>query len=193
MSTQLTGSRRPPTSPGEGHTPPVQRQSSLPGDGGAGSQRPEPRKSLQERLTAAESLLSRSQSLKRGSNDVMQKTNEAFSGFWKLASKAASASYSKFNELKQSITTPIKNATSVSSLTRSQDELDRSSDRGSVGGGGGCEEDRASNNSSASGTIKERLRLNGSQDVLSTSESSYTESSGQRLSQTSFGENSLGR
>ena len=179
-----------PNGTSEGHSP-VQRQSSLPD-----SQKhppPQPRKSLQEKQT--EYLMRRSQSLKRGSNDMMQKTNEAISGFWKLASKAASAaasaSYSKFSELKQSITTPIKNAASISSLTRSQDELDRAggSDRGSLGG---YEEDRTSN-SSTSGTIKERLRRNGSQDVLSTSESSYTESSGQRLSQTSFGENSLGK
>ena len=171
---------------GEGHTP-VQRQNSLPD-----SQKhppPEPRKSLQEKQT--DYLMRRSQSLKRGSNEMMQKTNEAISGFWKLASKAASASYSKFNELKQSITTPIKNAASISSLTRSQDDLDGAggSDRGSVGG---CEEDRTSN-SSTSGTIKERLRHNGSQDMLSTSESSYAESSGQGLSQTSLGENSLGK
>ena len=179
-----------PSGASEGHSP-VQRQSSLPD-----SQKqppPQPRKSLPEKQT--EYLMRRSQSLKSGSNDMMQKTNEAISGFWKLASKAASAaasaSYTKFSELKQSITTPIKNAASISSLTRSQDELDRAggSDRGSLGG---YEEDRTSN-SSTSGTIKERLRHNGSQDVLSTSESSYTESSGQQLSQTSFGENSLGK
>ena len=186
LSTSSAAACPHPNGHGEGHSP-VQRQSSLPD-----SQKhppPQPRKSQQEKQT--EYLMRRSQSLKRGSNDMMQKTNEAISGFWKLASKAASASYSKFNELKQSITTPIKNAASISSLTRSQDELDRAggSDRGSIGG---YEEDRTSN-SSTSGTIKERLRHNGSQDVLSTSESSYTESSGQRLSQTSFGENSLGK
>ncbi|KAL8562639.1 hypothetical protein ACOMHN_011211 [Nucella lapillus] len=170
---------------------PVQKQKSLP-DGQQQQQQPprsEPRKSLPGRQS--EYLMRRSQSLKRSSNDMMQKTNEAFTGFWKFASKAASASYSKFNELKQSITTPIKNAASISSLTRSQDDLDGmgGSDRGSVGGG---EDDRISNNS-IGGAIRDRLRDNGSnQDGQSVGEASCTDGAAQRLSQMSFGENSLG-
>ncbi|XP_076443222.1 C-myc promoter-binding protein-like isoform X3 [Babylonia areolata] len=173
-----------PSGVGECRTP-VQKQHSLPD----GQQPPhsEPRKSLPGKQS--DYLMRRSQSLKRSSNDMMQKTNEAITGLWKFASKAASASYSKFNELKQSITTPIKNAASISSLTRSQDDLDGvGSDRGSMGGG---EEDRISN-SSTSGTIRERLRGNRAHDTQSLEENSCTDGSALRLSQASFGENSLG-
>lgn len=135
----------------------------------------EPQKSTE---STSEYTFRRSHSL-RLTNDMMQKTNEAISGFLRFASKAA---YSKLNELKQSITTPIRNATSQSSLARSSEELDGAgSDRGSAVG---CDD----GNSSTSGTVKERQRMGGSQDMLSTSESSFTESVGQRHSQTSFGE-----
>ncbi|PVD19799.1 hypothetical protein C0Q70_20290 [Pomacea canaliculata] len=134
----------------------------------------EPQKSTE---STSEYTFRRSHSL-RLTNDMMQKTNEAISGFLRFASKAA---YSKLNELKQSITTPIRNATSQSSLARSSEELDGAgSDRGSAVG---CDD----GNSSTSGTVKERQRMGGSQDMLSTSESSFTESVGQRHSQTSFG------
>ncbi|KAK7491704.1 hypothetical protein BaRGS_00016960 [Batillaria attramentaria] len=180
MSTPAAGQvTSTPLSSAEPCRTPVQKQNSNPEYHPL--PRSEPRKSLPE--PPSDMALRRSQSLRR-TNDVMQKTGEAVSGFLKFASKAA---YSKFNELKQSITTPIKNAASLSSLGRSTDELDTAgSDRGSVGG---CDDDGAS---STSGTIRERRKMGGSQDMLSTSESSYTEGSGQRLSQTSFGDNSLG-
>ena len=186
MSTPSTPKSHPqPPSVLECRTP-VQKQNSLPDT--QHTPRSEPRTSLERQ---AEYLLRRSQSLKRGSNDVLQKTNEAISGLWKFASKAASASYTKFNELKQSITTPIKNAASLSSLSRSQDDLDGTgSDRGSVGGGG--DEDRASI-SSTSATLRDRLRGLGSQDVLSTGESSCTDGSAAQCMSQSFGENSLGK
>ncbi|XP_070177502.1 DENN domain-containing protein 4C-like isoform X1 [Littorina saxatilis] len=184
MSSPCTHPPSTPTHPpsvAESRTP-VQKQNSLPSQSQRGS---EPRKSLPDK--PGEYVMQRSQSLKRGSNDMMQKTNEAITGFFKFASKAASASYSKFNEIKQSITTPIKNAASLSSLTRSQDDLEGvgGSERGSIGG---YDDDRRSN-SSMSGTIRERLRLTDTHDAVSNSDSSYTEGSGQRLSQTSFGEN----
>lgn len=109
-------------------------------------------------------VLRRSQSLK--------KTNDAIGSFLKYASKAA---FTKLNELKQTITTPIKNGSlgSLGSLTHSVEELD------------------GNDGSSTSGTIKERLRYGGSQDLLSHSEESETDQSdrgGKRNSGVSFGE-----
>ena len=81
--------------------------------------------------------LRRSHSLKLRGADMMQKTNNTISGLWKLASKAASASYSKISEITHNIATPIKNAASISSLTRSRDSLD-----GGVASKGGKAEDK---------------------------------------------------
>ncbi|GFO50358.1 C-myc promoter-binding protein [Plakobranchus ocellatus] len=102
-------------------------------------------------------IMKRSQSLK--------KTNEVFGSFLK-ASKAA---FNKLSELSQTITTPIKNGSlgSLGSLTHSVEELD------------------TNDGSSTSGTIRERLKHGGSQDLLSHSEESE-EDINNRLSKTSF-------
>lgn len=102
----------------------------------------------------------------------LRKTNEAIGSYLKWASKAA---FTKLNELKQTITTPLKNGSlgslgSLSSLTHSVEELD------------------ANDASSNSGTLRERLRHGGSQDILSHSEESETDEANKRLSGLSFGE-----
>jgi hypothetical protein len=106
--------------------------------------------------------------------------------------KVASASYSKFAELKDSITTPVKNAASLSSLTRSQDDLDGAgSDRSSLTGSGVGygDEDRSSLGS------RDRYRqLQGSHERLSMGgEDSAVAAAADAAQQASFGENSLGK
>ncbi|GFR95009.1 C-Myc promoter-binding protein-like [Elysia marginata] len=102
-------------------------------------------------------LMKRSQSLK--------KTNEVLGSLFK-ASKAA---FSKLSELSQTITIPIKNGSlgSLGSLTHSVEELD------------------TNDGSSTSGTIRDRLKYGGSQDLLSHSEESEDDINN-RLSKTSF-------
>lgn len=111
----------------------------------------------------ADFMLKRTQSLKR--------TNEAIGSYLKWASRAA---FTKLNELKETITTPLRNGSlgslgSLSSLTHSVEELD------------------VNDGSSTSGTIRERLRQGGSQDLLSHSEDSETDETKKRLSGLSFG------
>ncbi|BFY98657.1 hypothetical protein BsWGS_01697 [Bradybaena similaris] len=110
----------------------------------------------------ADFMLKRTQSLKR--------TNEAIGSYLKWASRAA---FTKLNELKETITTPLRNGSlgslgSLSSLTHSVEELD------------------VNDGSSTSGTIRERLRQGGSQDLLSHSEDSETDETKKRLSGLSF-------
>ncbi|CAG5132786.1 unnamed protein product, partial [Candidula unifasciata] len=110
----------------------------------------------------ADFMLKRTQSLKR--------TNEAIGSYLKWASRAA---FTKLNELKETITTPLRNGSlgslgSLSSLTHSVEELD------------------VNDGSSTSGTIRERLPHRGSQDLLSHSEESETEETKKRLSSLSF-------
>ena len=106
----------------------------------------------------SEFVMKRSQSLK--------KTNEVLGSLFK-ASKAA---FNKLSELSQTIAIPIKNGSlgSLGSLTHSVEELD------------------TNDGSSTSGTIRERLKYGGSQDLLSHSEESE-EDVNNRLSKTSFG------
>ena len=107
---------------------------------------------------SSEFVMKRSQSLK--------KTNEVLGSLFK-ASKAA---FNKLSELSQTIAIPIKNGSlgSLGSLTHSVEELD------------------TNDGSSTSGTIRERLKYGGSQDLLSHSEESE-EDINNRLSKTSFG------
>ncbi|KAK0048974.1 DENN domain-containing protein 4B [Biomphalaria pfeifferi] len=98
----------------------------------------------------------------------LKKTNEAFGSFLKYASNASKAAFTKLNELKNTIATPIKNG-SLGSLTQSNEELD------------------ANDGSSTSGTIRDRLRHGGSQDLLSHSEESdVTDDTDKRMSGLSF-------
>ena len=101
---------------------PVRKQTSLPTNSDLSAQ-VEQRNSSMPMLHSS-GTIGQSQCQKQRGSDVAQITNDAITGFWRLASKAASISYSKFNELKQSMTGPLKNARSLSSLTRSQDDLD---------------------------------------------------------------------
>lgn len=122
----------------------------------------------------AQSVSSLSDSQKERSNDIMLrrsqslKKTKAIGTYLKWASQAA---YTKFNELKQTITTPIKNGSlgSLGSLTHSAEELD------------------ANDGSSTSGTIRDRVKHGGSQELLSHSEESDTEEADKRISGISFG------
>lgn len=102
-------------------------------------------------------VMKRSQSLK--------KTNEVLGSLFKV-SKAA---FNKLSELSHTIAIPIKNGSlgSLGSLTHSVEELD------------------TNDGSSNSGTIRDRLKYGGSQDLLSHSEESE-EDVNNRLSKTSF-------
>ncbi|XP_059175124.1 C-myc promoter-binding protein-like isoform X1 [Physella acuta] len=111
--------------------------------------------SLTDQKRPSEFLFKRTQSLK--------KTNEKIGTFLKYASYASKAAFSKLNELKQTISTPIKNGSlgSLASLSQSVEELDASS---------------------TSGTLRERLKHGGSQDLLTPSEDSDPEDTDKRLS-----------
>ncbi|CAL1526082.1 unnamed protein product [Lymnaea stagnalis] len=122
----------------------------------------------------SQSINSLSDSKKEGPSDFvlrrtqsLKKTNETIGSFLKFASKAA---FTKLNELKQTITTPIKNGSlgSLGSLSQSVEELE------------------GNDGSSTSGTIRERLRHGGSQELLSPSEESDTEDTDKRMSGVSF-------
>ncbi|KAH9487854.1 C-myc promoter-binding protein [Bulinus truncatus] len=141
----------------------------------AASKATEPRLSVKPISEDSQSVNSLTDTKKEKASDFMfkrthslKKTNEAIGSFLKFASKAA---FTKLNELKNTIATPIKNGSlgSLGSLTHSVEELD------------------ANDGSSTSGTIRERLRHGGSQDLLSHSEESdVTDDTDKRMSGLSF-------
>ncbi|XP_050402671.2 C-myc promoter-binding protein isoform X3 [Patella vulgata] len=106
-------------------------------------------------------MLRRTQSLRRN-------TTEAMTGLFSYAAKTTTKAYKKFNEIKQSITTPVKNG-STASLARSMDDQDS---------GTGDDE--------SASTVQDKRSFGGSQDLLSPSVSSE-QCSDTLASQTSCG------
>ncbi|XP_012934851.1 DENN domain-containing protein 4B [Aplysia californica] len=134
----------------------------------------EPRTPQKAPAEDTQSVSSLTDSKRERSSDFMlkrtpslKKTNEAIGSFLKFASRAA---YNKLSELKQTISSPMRNGSlgSLGSLTQSIEELD------------------CNDGSSTSGTIRDRPRHAGSQDLLSHSEESEAEDTDKRLSGLSF-------